>query len=66
MILKETNLETCYLNEFELLGNDEVATTKALAYIFSKSFRSLNKVLRSISPKCKSSAHLGQPCFFMS
>jgi hypothetical protein len=53
MILKEQNLDKCCLNELELLGNDEVAITKALAYIFSKSYRATSKVLKYIDPSYK-------------
>ena len=48
MIIKHKKYNSSVLTLFDLIGNDEVALTKSLAFIFSKDRNVLFKFLRSL------------------
>lgn len=54
-ILKRENNNNSHLNIFELLGSDEVATTKAFAYLIARSPKILFLLLRSLGVNLKHS-----------
>lgn len=45
MKLKISQLDNCYVNEFELLGSDEVAITKSLSFVLARSPKAIQRLL---------------------
>lgn len=56
MIIKQANFKKSVLTYFDLLGQDEVALTKALAYVFSMNSKALFTFLHAIGIKTKNTA----------